>query len=141
MIIMVKRGLPKKYAKMGFKKGWAAYRRSGSTKSTRRVSRMAQKTRRRTTRRSKFTGLAGQAVGIGAYILFESMIEPQFLRMANISNPLAINAIELLTGAWLAKKSGVLGSVGKAAVTVNLYQILQPYLSGKSSGAYSNMFN
>ena len=39
---MARQGLPKKYAKMGFKKGWAAYKK---TKSTRRSP-----TRRRTTR-------------------------------------------------------------------------------------------
>jgi hypothetical protein len=38
-------GLPKKYAKMGFKKGWAAYKKTkgSKSKSTKRTTRMAKK--------------------------------------------------------------------------------------------------
>jgi hypothetical protein len=39
--------------------------------------------------------------------------------------------------------SGVLGNVGKAAVVINLYQILHPYLSGisASAGTPNGLFN
>ena len=45
-------GLPKKYAKMGFKKGWAAYKKSKRATTTKRKStkrKTAPKTRRRST--------------------------------------------------------------------------------------------
>jgi len=85
-------------------------------------------------------GIVGTGIGVGAYILFESMIEPKLLAMANISNPLIVNASELVLGMYLAKKGGVLGNVGKAAIVINLYQILHPYLStlGTSSAASPN---
>jgi hypothetical protein len=85
-------------------------------------------------------GIVGTGIGVGAYILFESMIEPKLLAMANISNPMIVNAGELVLGMYLAKKGGVLGNVGKAAIVINLYQLLHPYLSnlGASTGASSN---
>lgn len=84
-------------------------------------------------------GIIGSALGVGAYILFESMIEPRLLAMANIQNPLLINVGELMLGVYLSKKGGVMGNIGKACVIVNLYQILQPYLSGvgkSTTGGY-----
>jgi hypothetical protein len=104
---------------------------------TRRYTNMAKR-RKSTVRRGrrsgagKFSGIMATGVGIGAYILFESMIEPKLIAMANITNPLVVNAVELMAGLYLSRRSGVLGNVGKAAVVVNLYQILHPYLSGLS---------
>ena len=86
--------------------------------------------RRRRKRTGNLSGVMATGVGIGGYILFESMIEPKLIAMANITNPLMINAAELMAGVYFSKKSGVLGQVGKAAVVVNLYQLLHPYLSG-----------
>ena len=122
---------------------------SKSIKPKRRYSNMAK--RRKSTVRSKrragsnFGGLMATGLGVGGYILFESMIEPKLIAMANIQNPLIVNAVELAAGVYFARKSGVLGQVGKAAVIVNLYQILHPYLSTMSlsgaSSAASNLFN
>jgi hypothetical protein len=102
----------------------------------RRYTNMAKR-RKSTVRRVKrrtgnFSGIMATGVGIGAYILFESMIEPKLIAMANITNPLVVNAVELMAGLYLSRRSGVLGNVGKAAVVVNLYQILHPYLSTMS---------
>jgi hypothetical protein len=80
-------------------------------------------------------GIVGTGLGVGAYILFESMIEPKLLAMANVSNPLIVNAGELVLGMYLAKKGGILGNVGKAAIVINLYQILHPYLSTLGNGS------
>jgi len=41
-------GLPKKYAKMGFKKGWKAYKATKSTKKITKVRTVAKKAKRRT---------------------------------------------------------------------------------------------
>jgi len=111
--------------------------RNNHTRKSQGGLKMAKRTRAR--RSSKRSGLMGNnnimqtGLGVGAYILFETMVEPKILAMANIQNPLIINAAELLLGAYMAKKPGIMGSVGKAAVVINLYQILQPYLSGSKT--------
>ena len=107
-------------------------------KSHRRLKMAKRKAVRRVKRRSGTTGLMQTGLGIGGYILFESMIEPKIIQMANITNPLVVNAVELMAGIYASKKSGVLGQVGKAAIVINLYQILHPYLSTLGTGASSN---
>lgn len=99
--------------------------------------------RKRRTTRAGFSGIMQQGVGIGAYILFEAMVEPKLLQMANIQNPLIVNAAELALGMWASRKPGILGSAGKAAIVVNLYQLMHPYLSnlGNSSVASNGLFN
>lgn len=88
--------------------------------------------------RGGLNGIMGTAVGVGAYILFESMIEPKLISMANISNPLIVNAGELFLGMYLSKKPGVVGNIGKAAIVINLYQILYPYLSTMGTSTASS---
>jgi hypothetical protein len=70
-------GLPKKYAKLGFKKGWKAFKASKGKrrkiKSTRRSSsKKVVSMRRRKT--SGFKGLMGQALGAMAYGAGREMI-------------------------------------------------------------------
>ncbi len=86
------------------------------------------KTKRRTTKRG-FSGMFATAAGVGGYLLFESMVEPKLIQMANITNPMIVNVVELAAAAYVARRPGVLGQVGKAAIVVNLYQLLHPYLS------------
>jgi hypothetical protein len=104
---------------------------SKSIKLTRRFKYMARKAKRKSFGKSSgaMNGIMGTAVGVGAYILFETMVEPKLLAMANISNPLLVNAGELIAGLYLSRKPGILGQMGKAAVIINTYQILYPYLS------------
>jgi len=113
------------------------------TKSYRRLNMAKKRSGRRKSKSIAGTsGMLATGMGVGGYILFESMIEPKLLQMANISNPLAVNAIELMAGVWASRKGGVIGSIGKAAVVINLYQIMYPYLStlGKSQATTSNLF-
>jgi len=64
---MARKGLPKKYAKMGFKKGWAAYKkaqrsppkRRRSTASKRRSQPMARRRNYRRTARRAYTARGG----------------------------------------------------------------------------------
>lgn len=107
-------------------------KKTNSNKFTRRFK-MAKKRRssRRYSRSSGNTNLMGTAVGVGAYILYEAMLEPKVA--AVIGNGLVLNVAELAAGAYLARKGGVLGNVGKAAVVINTYQILQPLLQNISA--------
>lgn len=111
---------------------------SVSIKSHRRYK-MAKRKAKRSRGKSSgaMQGILATSLGVGGYILFESLVEPKLLAMANISNPLLVNVGELALGMYLSRKSGVLGSVGKAAIVINLYQILHPYLStiGTSSAS------
>lgn len=50
---MVRRGLPKTYAKMGFKKGWKAYKASGESKSKPKTKVKRKVARRRTYRKKR----------------------------------------------------------------------------------------
>lgn len=115
------------------------------TKSTRRYKMAKRKSRRKSFGKSSglSTGLIGTAAGVGGYILFESVIEPKILAMTNVTSPLMVNVAELVGGMYLAKKKGMLGNIGKAAVVINLYQILHPYLSniGQAAGNVSPLFN
>ena len=105
-------------------------------KSHRRLNMARKKVVRR--KSSGMKGILATGAGVGAYILFESMVEPKLIQMANITDPLVVNAVELMAGIWASKKSGVLGQVGKAAIVINVYQLLHPYLSTLGSGASSN---
>lgn len=51
-------GLPKKYARMGFKKGWAAYKKTSKKVTTRRVSTMAKKRRKAGSKKQAAKGTA-----------------------------------------------------------------------------------
>lgn len=107
----------------------------GEYKSSRKISRSTHKggykmvKRRRTTRRSSgifSSAIVGTTLGVGGYILFEALLEPKLAQF--VGSGLMLNVTELALGAYLAKKGGVIGNVGKAAVVINIYQILQPYL-------------
>jgi hypothetical protein len=118
-------------------------RKSKSIKLRRNKNMAKRKTVRRRKRTGNLGGIMATGLGIGGYILFESMIEPRLIAMANITNPLIVNVVELAAGLYLSRMSGVLGNVGKAAVVINLYQILHPYLSGisASAGTPNGLFN
>lgn len=72
-------------------------------------------------------GVIGKAGGVVAYVLFERYIEPKITENLNV-NPALINAAEILLGAYLAKKGGMFGETGKAAIYINLYQLAMQYL-------------
>jgi len=119
-----------------------------STKSKRRKQNTTMVKRRKTTKRrsyrrgSKMSGLLATGAGVGAYILFESMVEPKIIQSLNITNPMVVNVLELAAGVWASKKSGVVGQVGKAAIVINTYQLLYPYLStlGNKTATSNGLF-
>ena len=67
-----------------------AKRKPTLIKSHRRLKMAKRKAVRRVKRRSGTTGLMQTGLGIGGYILFESMIEPKIIQMMNITNPLVV---------------------------------------------------
>ena len=91
-----------------------------------RRSYMAKKHRRSRRSSSMTSGLAGKAIGIGAYILFEALLEPKIASI--VGSGTVLNVVELATGMWLSRKGGVVGEVGKAAVYINAYLLIKPLL-------------
>lgn len=119
------------------KKAWAVFRGGKRRKSSKKQYTGGTMAKKRISRKSNglkgiMGGIVGQVVGVGGYILFESYVEPKLLQMANITDPLIVNIGELAIGAWLSRKSGVVGNIGKAAVYINTYQILNNYLIPKT---------
>lgn len=135
-------GLPKSIIKKYgvTKKAWSVFRngKRGRRKRSKTGVTMAKKRKSSSRMSGVMSGIVGTAIGVGAYILFETMVEPYILKMANISNPVIINLAELGIGFYLARKSGVVGNIGKAAIVINLYQILYPLLSNVGNMGNSN---
>lgn len=76
------------------------------------------------------SSLVGSAVGVAAYILYEAAIEPKVASF--IGTGTVLNVVELAAGVWLSRKGGWMGNVGKAAVVINLYQLVKPMFGGMS---------
>jgi hypothetical protein len=97
-----------------------------------RRDKMARK--RKSYRHSKgvTSGVWANVIGVGGYIAYESILAPNIPLSANVM-PIA----EIAIGLWLSKKSGVVGNVGKAMVTLNTYKLLRTYVAPMLTGATS----
>ena len=98
--------------------------------------------RKRTSHRRRSGGIMGSGVwsemmGVVGYVAFENYLEPKI----PLAEPL-LSFAELGAGLWLSKKGGFMGSLGKAAVIINIYQLSKYYLSATMGGqpAVTGMF-
>ena len=91
---MAKAGLPKKYAKMGFKKGWRAYK--ASKRKTRRKTRTVRRSNPR--RKPKAKKKMAKRGFLNTQTIFK------LLRTAALLGPAAVKALE--PGATIQKKLG-----------------------------------
>lgn len=143
---MARQGLPKKYAKMGFKRGWAAYKRSKNkrtssprrarTPTTRRRRTMAKAKRKYTKRR--VPAMTPQKAVIGGFIYgfgrgqLNNLVKGLTSNVAlNLSDEIALG----IANWYLAKKTK--GMVRNAAI-VGLG--IEAYNVGRSSGGIGNLF-
>ena len=123
-------GLPKKYAKMGFKKGWKAYKKTRSVKTTTKRSRtMAKKSYRRKSSTSIFGKLNSPLMGAAGVVAYESFISPMIPLQGT-----AKDMLELVGGLYLSKKQGFIGATGKSLVTINAYQLVSGLVGNKLVG-------
>ena len=162
-------GLPKKYAKMGFKKGWAAYKRSKKSVYMKKYSTIKLKTRkrsmvkrrriakRRVSRRSASimginTARALAAALYGAIRMKTSnMIAPYTSKipLGNISDEAGMLLVTTLGKKFLFKKAGTLREAMTAGQTIELARIGESVMSGNlginlfgnSAPAESNGYN
>jgi hypothetical protein len=147
-------GLPKKYAKMGFKKGWLAFKRLKRHSIKRKSSKVINIARRRkggfrrfykrTSRRAKsgftFGNVSKIVIGVGLAALYEVYISP----MLPIAGQLK-NIVEFVIGIALMAMPNMPSYVkafGMALAVINGYSLIVPYISGISSssnnGAWSD---
>jgi hypothetical protein len=130
-------GLPKKYARMGFKRGWAAFNKTKrkTRKTKTKVYTMARRkhySKRRSYKRSSGMGfgnagkvLIGSALA-GIYEIYVSPLIPMVTGMIK-------NILELFIGLWLSTARGMpsyVKSFGLALAFINGYQLITPYLGG-----------
>jgi hypothetical protein len=135
-------GLPREYARMGFKKGWAIYNRS-KIKKNKKVVTLARR-KRSGFRKSRSKSSSGFGMGnvikvlSGAAIaaLYEVFVSPLIPLDAMIKN-----IIELVMGLFVATMKGVpmpIRAFGAALATVNAYSLIVPYVQGMSGGTSSS---
>lgn len=137
-------GLPRKYAKMGFKKGWRLFKAKrhkvkttvSHSKSKRRIYTMARRHKKRS---KKSMGGMGNIfskvmnIGIGALgaVAWEMWVSPLIPIGGMVKN-----LIEIVVGIVLAGMRGMPSMVrsgGIALATINAYQIIASFMSGTTS--------
>jgi hypothetical protein len=134
-------GLPRKYARMGFKRGWAAYNRSkkGSRSKIRGVSKMARRKRyskKRSYHRSGGFSMGGVTkilIGAGIAALYEVYVSPMIPIGGFIKN-----VAELTFGLLLMAMPRLpmpVKAFGTALAIINAYSLIVSYLPSGGSVA------
>lgn len=135
-------GLPKKYAKMGFKKGWLAFKRRRKGRITKRktggLKTMARRRyggiRRRYKRFAKRKAIGGISFGSVTKILvgaFAAAVYEVFVSPMIPLDGLVKNVVELGVGIMLASMGSMptaVRSFGAALATINAYSLIVPYV-------------
>jgi len=131
------KGLPKKYAKMGFARGWKEYKKAkkNSPKRTRKrgYATMAKK-KSRSRRYGPFS--AGNAmkalVGTGVASLYEVFVSPMIPLAATIKNTIEL-VVGILLSVW-KKMPMPVRSFGMAMTVINGYSLLASTLEKFKNG-------
>ena len=144
-------GLPKKYARMGFKKGWKAFRKAHN-KTKKVKTTMPRKRRRRSSRRSYkksaksslssiFTGKTGRLVGAGIYGMVRKPVSDALAKYTSQlpAGELSDEAGMLLVG-WLADSygKGAVKKVGQAGMMLESARIGEYLFQNKVKGMLPN---
>jgi len=136
-------GLPRKYAKMGFAKGWRAYKNSKKT-NIRSVKTMAKRRRRssaRTTysrkRSSKMGGVAGLMLGGAGYGLIREPLNQLASKVPFVGS--LGDEVVLLGASYLmaTKGSGIIRKVGRAGLVIEAHNLARN-LGGGLLGSITN---
>ena len=117
-----------------FKRKRKVYKQTSSRSSM--AKRRSYTKKRRSYSRSSSFNIWGSIVGVGGVMAFEMFVEP----MIPI-NSTYLNLGEVALGAWLSRKGGVVGNVGKAMVYINAYQLLQQFVPTQTNKQSASMYN
>lgn len=141
-------GLPRKYAKMGFSRGWKAYKASTRSRSAYRAPKVTYMAKRRKSRRSRLVSFARKASkrgGVGnsaAIFQADAMIygaARQFVsdKLAPISSKIPLGSLgdEIVMGTlcyFVAKKagSGMLGNVARKGLVIENARVGEAIVQG-----------
>jgi len=141
---MARQGLPKKYAKMGFKKGWAAYKRSGyrpKTSRSKRRSVRASSSRRRTTKtRPRTKRRNGSMSGFGNILgagMGKSIMAGAAVGIINRVIPINIAGADYLVAGMIMKEP-LLSKLGGITLGRSLAGSLAGGLGGIFAGGNGN---
>jgi hypothetical protein len=139
-------GLPKKYAKMGFKKGWREYKKTkarGRTRTARRVStipvrrRTRTMARRRTRRRSSRKGMSveGKMIigGLGYGMVREPLnsLAKKIPVIGGLGDEIALGMVAYFAGKHL---KGTAKTIARSALTIEAHNLGRQMLGGTLSG-------
>lgn len=146
---MVRSGLPKKYARMGFKKGWKAYKATKSRSRSspvkkRRVTMARRKTRRRRATRTirRYRKSGGSAFNLKKMIIpiaAATFIEPTVDQLVNqFAGSLNINfagiqiddIAKVGIGLYFGKKGGIMGNTAKMIGIFAMRNIVSGFVGG-----------
>ena len=75
-------------------------------------------------------GGKSEIIGIAGYAFGESMIDSLVNQFAGNFGGISADMIELGLGYYLKKRSGIVGSIGKAMFTINLYNVIKTMVGG-----------
>ena len=143
-------GLPKKYAKMGFKKGWAAYKRSKSSTTTptrrksssikRRTNKQMARKKRKTYRRTTSSGFKPVQVliGGGAYGALRAKISNAIapltskIPLGTIGDEVALFSLGYIANKKMKDKT--IKSVAQAAMFIEAARMGEAFADGSAFG-------
>jgi ADP-glucose pyrophosphorylase len=145
---MARKGLPAKYAKMGFKAGWKAYKATKTTKKTVKSTKLYKPAKTKTytmakkkkvSRRKSAALRTGELVGMGIYAFANKYLDNELSKRNMAENADMIKAIG---GYVLRDLKGVppmFRSAGRFMFYVNGVKVMQSYIdkfqgNGTSTG-------
>lgn len=138
-------GLPKKYAKMGFKKGWRAFkaskrttkRKSYSQTTVKRVvkrrSKQMAKRRKSYRKKSAMSGVTGLLLGGAGYGVIReplSQLSAQVPLIGGLGDEVALLA---LSWVMATRTSGIFKKIGKAGLVIEAHNLTRNLSSGMLS--------
>lgn len=152
-------GLPKKYAKMGFKRGWAAYKRTKTSTSTprrRKIKTITKYVRKPMTRKRKTTRKKSQSMKIfginvakmGAPVVYGMIRGGTSAKLAPYTNKLPLGNIAdeagMLGLGWalkkfFVKKAGLARNIINDGQKIELARIGDALINGEVNIPFLNM--
>lgn len=79
-------------------------------------------------------GISRELIGIIGYSIAEGWIDQMVGQFGGAVPGVSADMIELALGWYLKKRRGIVGSIGKAMFTINLYNVAKTFTGGLTAG-------
>ena len=83
---------------------------------------------------AKRSGISSELMGIVGYAVAEGWIDNMVGQFGGGMAGVSADMIELALGYYLKKRRGIVGAVGKAMFTINLYNVAKGFTGGLTFG-------